>query len=134
MKYTVFSDGAARGNPGSAGAGFVVYDVSGKEVGSRAIALGNTTNNVAEYTALIEAVKFVETLKPESVDFFLDSELVVNQIAGRYKVKTEHLKPLYAKLVGLLAGMNATVRHVRREANKVADALANKGADKNENS
>jgi ribonuclease HI len=131
MNYIVYSDGAARGNPGSAGAGFVVYDEGGKLVHSAAIPLGNTTNNVAEYTAILKAAEYVQGLNPGKVDFLLDSELIVKQVAGIYKVKTEHLIPLYSKLMVILAGLNATCKHVPRAQNKVADKLANEGADGN---
>ena len=129
MDYKVYSDGAARGNPGPAGAGFAVYDTNGTLVYSKAIPLGHTTNNVAEYTALLEAAKYVKTLNPGKVDFLLDSELVVKQVAGLYKVKAPHLLPLYQELITTLASMDATCSHVRRELNKVADKLANDGAD-----
>ncbi|MDR2869860.1 MAG: ribonuclease HI family protein [Deferribacteraceae bacterium] len=127
--YKVYSDGAARGNPGPAGAGFAVFDDNGALVYSKAIPLGKTTNNVAEYTALLEAAKYVKTLNPSRVDFLLDSELVVKQLAGQYKVKAPHLQPLYNELSTLLASMDATCKHVPREQNKLADKLANEGAD-----
>lgn len=132
MKYTVYSDGAARGNPGPAGAGYAVYDASGSMIHSEAIPLGKSTNNVAEYTALLHAARYMKGLNPEQVDFLLDSELVVKQLKGMYKVKAEHLRPLYEELATLLAGMNSTCRHIPREKNKIADGLANKGADQSE--
>jgi ribonuclease HI len=132
MKYTIYSDGAARGNPGPAGAGYAVYDETGALVHSAAIALGNTTNNVAEYTALLEAAKYVRTLSPESALFLLDSELVVKQLHGEYKVKAPHLIPLFNQTISALSGMKHECRHVPRAQNKVADKLANEGADRSE--
>lgn len=132
MRYSVYSDGAARGNPGPAGAGFAVYDDSGVLIHSAALPLGRTTNNVAEYTALLEAVKYVSALKPESAVFMLDSELVVKQLKGEYKVKAPHLAPLFNQTLALISAMNAECRHVPRAQNKVADRLANEGADKSE--
>lgn len=129
MKYVVYSDGAARGNPGPSGAGYAIYDESGEMIHSASIPLGISTNNVAEYTAILEAAKYVQTLKPQQVDFLLDSELIVKQISGQYKVKAEHLIPMYRELITIFAGLNCTCRHVRREQNKVADKLANIGAD-----
>lgn len=129
MKYTVYSDGASRGNPGPAGAGFIIYDESGGEVYKNSIPLGSTTNNIAEYTALLEAIKYVSTLKPVHVDFCLDSELIVKQVSGIYKVKTAHLIPYYEKIMTALMRLSYTCSHVRREFNKEADRLANLGAD-----
>lgn len=129
MKYTVYSDGAARGNPGPAGAGYIIYDQDGNAVHSEAIPLGHTTNNVAEYTALLEAARYIKRLNPSQVDFLLDSELVVKQVAGIYKVKAEHLKAIFDELIVILASLNATCKHIPREQNKEADKLANAGAD-----
>lgn len=129
MIYTVYSDGAARGNPGPAGAGFAVYDSHKKLIYSKVIPLGHTTNNVAEYIAFLEAAKYVLSLKPEKVEFLLDSELVVKQVAGVYKVKAPHLRPIYEELCSVLKQMNFVCRHVPRAENKIADSLANQGAD-----
>ncbi len=129
MNYTVYSDGAARGNPGPAGAGYAVYDEDGALVHSKSIPLGHTTNNIAEYTALLEAARYVKSLNPGRVDFLLDSELVVRQISGQYKVRAEHLLPLYQELTQILAGLNHKCAHIPREKNKIADKLANNGAD-----
>ncbi len=132
MKYTVYSDGAARGNPGPAGAGYAIYDENNALIHAGALALGNTTNNVAEYTALLEAAKYVRTLAPEQVLFLLDSELVVKQLRGEYKVKAPHLVPLFNQTLAALSGMRHECRHVPRAQNKVADRLANDGADQSE--
>lgn len=133
MIYTVFSDGASRGNPGIAGAGFVIYDDKNNIVEQKAIPLGVVTNNIAEYTAVLEAAKAVALLKPEKVYFKLDSELVVKQVRGEYKVKDEKLKPLFNELKKILSSLLYEINHVRREENKVADELSNIGADMNNN-
>ncbi len=133
MTYIVFSDGASRGNPGLAGAGYVIYDKSGNVVEEKAIPLGIVTNNIAEYTAILEAAKAVSLLKPEKVFFKLDSELVVKQVKGEYRVKDEKLKPLFQELKDVLNSLSYEITHVRREENKVADKLSNVGADMNNN-
>ncbi|GAB7140723.1 ribonuclease HI family protein [Deferribacterales bacterium RsTz2092] len=130
--YKVYCDGASRGNPGPSGAGFAVFDAAGELLHSDGLPLGQTTNNVAEYTALIEAAKYVKTLPADEVEFLMDSELVVKQIAGIYKVKATHLVPLYQEAVNLVASLNATCTHIPREQNKLADKRANDGADMSE--
>jgi ribonuclease HI len=94
------------------------------------IPLGISTNNVAEYVAILEAAKYVKTLNPKQVDFLLDSELIVKQLSGQYRVKAEHLIPLYRELLEILSGLNSTCKHIPREKNKIADKLANEGVEK----
>lgn len=129
MKLTVFSDGAARGNPGAAGAGFAVLSEDGAVLKEVSIPLGIATNNVAEYRALIEGARFALSLAPAHVSFRLDSELVVKQVLGEYRVKDDKLKVLFIELMGLLRQLKYDIAHVRREQNKQADKLANAGAD-----
>ena len=123
-------DGAARGNPGPAGIGIFIADGSGnvlKEIGEP---LGRTTNNVAEYSALIRALEEARALGGVTIKIFTDSELMAHQLNGKYKVKAAHLLPLYQRACRLLALFDrSTVTHVRRELNKRADALSNLGAD-----
>lgn len=133
MRYTVFSDGASRGNPGPAGAGYVIYDFAGVKVAENAIPLGVTTNNIAEYSAVIEAAVAVAGLNPEFVHFKLDSELIVKQVQGLYKVKDAKLKPLYLKLRSIIDNLKFDIAHIPRAENKVADALSNIGTDMNMN-
>jgi ribonuclease HI len=124
-------DGAARGNPGPAGIGVVLADAEGNVVKEVAEPLGRTTNNVAEYTALIRALEEARALGCSTISVFTDSELMARQINGQYRVKTEHLFPLYRRATMLLAQFDrSTVTHVRREYNKRADQLSNVGADK----
>ena len=126
----VFTDGASRGNPGPAGAGVVLLDDKGRELCTRAEYLGRCTNNVAEYRALIlglQAAREIGCMKPA---VFLDSELIVRQITGRYKVKNATLKPLFAEVRNLLQGFDSyTIAHVPRAQNSRADELANRGID-----
>jgi ribonuclease HI len=124
-------DGAARGNPGPAGIGIVLADEDGNVVKEVAEPLGRTTNNVAEYTALIRALEEARALGCSRISVYTDSELMARQINGIYRVKTEHLIPLFRRATMLLAQFEkATVTHVRREKNKHADKLSNLGADK----
>ena len=126
----VFTDGASRGNPGPAGAGVVLLDDKGRELCTRAEYLGRCTNNVAEYRALIlglQAAREIGCMKPA---VFLDSELIVRQVTGRYKVKNATLKPLFAEVQNLLQGFDSyTIVHVPRAQNSRADELANRGID-----
>lgn len=123
------SDGGARGNPGPAGVGFVV-EAEGETVCRGGRYLGEFTNNVAEYEALIWGLENASKLGYRQIDVYADSELLVKQINGLYRVKNEGLKPLYVRALALLRGFDSfTVTHVRREQNKVADALANEAMD-----
>jgi ribonuclease HI len=133
MKFRAFIDGAARGNPGPAGAG-VYVELSGDRVSEELFeALGRTTNNVAEYRALLLALDRASEIGAEEVEIFSDSRLLVEQVNGNYRVKAEHLKPLVAKAVARAKGFRRFVLvHVPREKNRKADRLANRGADASE--
>jgi ribonuclease HI len=123
-------DGAARGNPGPAGVGVVIEDADGTVVKEIAEPLGRTTNNVAEYTAMIRALEEARALGCSRLAVYTDSELMAHQLNGRYAVKAAHLVPLYQRARLLLNQFDAaSVTHVRREFNKRADALSNLGAD-----
>ncbi|AHM56675.1 ribonuclease H [Peptoclostridium acidaminophilum DSM 3953] len=130
MKYSVYTDGGSRNNPGEAGIGVVVFNECGdivKEVGEY---IGIATNNVAEYKGLIRGLEEILSLGCASAEFFLDSELVVKQIKGEYKVKNEDLKKLYdtaVELIGRVEGFS--ISHVKRNLNKKADALVNMAID-----
>ena len=125
----LYCDGASRGNPGPAGIGMVLTTVEGAELLARGAPLGRTTNNVAEYRALIEGLKAALELGAQRVRVCSDSELLVRQIEGTYRVKSPKLKPLHAEAVGLLADFEGwTVRHIPREQNARADALATRAA------
>ena len=123
-------DGAARGNPGPAGIGVVIEDSDGTVVKEVAEGLGQTTNNVAEYNAMIRALEEARALGCDRISVFTDSELMARQINGQYRVKTPHLLPLFERVRGLMRQFeSARVTHVRREMNKQADRLSNVGAD-----
>jgi ribonuclease HI len=125
----IYTDGASRNNPGEAGAGvFIMQD--GKPFEKIARYLGTTTNNIAEYTAAIIGLEHAVKLGASSVKLLADSELLVKQVKGLYKVKNEGLKPLYAKVKELIAKIGSfEVQYIPREMNREADALANKAID-----
>lgn len=127
---TLAVDGAARGNPGPAGAGIVVRDAKGKVVGELSVFLGETTNNVAEYSALLSALAEAARRGARRVMIQTDSELMARQIDGAYRVKDPTLKVLHALAHQLLQGFDQWhVRHVPREQNRAADRLANRAVD-----
>ncbi len=129
--WTAHVDGAARGNPGPAGMGIVLTDAAGRVVKEVAEPLGVTTNNVAEYSALIRALEEARSLGCARIAVVTDSELMARQLNGRYAVKAEHLLPLFRRASQLLGQFEeSSVTHTRRENNKHADALSNIGADK----
>ena len=127
----VACDGASRGNPGPAGIGVEITTADGTVVAEIARGIGETTNNVAEYTAAIEGLARAEELGARSVTLRSDSQLLINQLTGRYRVKSEHLQPLHRRARSLAAGFERiTFEHVPREQNTAADALANIGVDR----
>ncbi|MBY0110898.1 ribonuclease HI family protein [Patescibacteria group bacterium] len=134
MKYIVYADGGARGNPGPAGAGAIVRNETGDTVLTVSEFLGHTTNNVAEYTAVLRALQGIRDIAgSESAEVLvnMDSELVVKQMKGEYKIKHPNLKPLAEEVKKLLPHYaHVSFTHVRREQNKDADALANAAMDR----
>ncbi len=134
QQVDLFTDGGSRGNPGPAGAGFTMKTPGGEAILSRGIFLGEATNNVAEYTAVREGLAAAKDMEAQSVRLFSDSQLLVRQLNGQYKVKSENLKTLYADCMELLASFTSwQVTHVYREKNTEADAMANKAMDKKAN-
>lgn len=131
--YVVYTDGASRGNPGQASIGAVIYLQDGDElveVATVSEAIGVDTNNVAEYKAVIEGLKAVAEFEPDAVTLRADSQLLVRQLEGRYRVKAANLKPLFTEVSRLAASLGGLrVEHVRRELNAVADSLANAALD-----
>ena len=121
-------DGAARGNPGEAGFGLVVEsDGEVEELGGY---LGRTTNNVAEYSGLLAALTWARRAGVEELSLFGDSELVLKQLSGVYKVKAPHLMPLFLRALALRREIpRVTIRHVPRAENKHADLLSNRAID-----
>jgi ribonuclease HI len=129
-RWTAHVDGAARGNPGPAGIGVILEDGEGNVVKEIGEPLGRTTNNVAEYSAMVRALEEARALGCSRIAVFTDSELMAHQLNGRYAVKAPHLLPLFQRARLLLRQFDtATVTHVRRERNRRADALSNLGAD-----
>jgi len=127
------TDGAARGNPGPAGIGAVISDEAGQILEEAAEYIGKATNNVAEYSALILGLKAAAGYEAEGVRIYLDSELLVNQLNGAYKVKNTALKSLHAVAQGMIGQYRqASISHVPRAQNAAADRLANEAIDKYE--
>jgi len=125
-------DGASRGNPGESGIGVAVFDKDSNLINEACDYLGVATNNVAEYKALILGVKLSIKYNAKKILFKSDSELMVKQIKGEYKVKNAQLKLLYTEVQSLLTKLpNWKIMHVPREENKEADLQANKGVEKN---
>ena len=130
----LFTDGAARGNPGPSGAGVVIEDDQGVRLRGLHRYIGTGTNNEAEYKALIEGLKAVMEWKPDRLEVYLDSKLVVEQINGRYKIKKVELQPLHRQAKSMLDGFDEwVVAHIERERNRGADALANRALDERAN-
>jgi ribonuclease HI len=147
MNLTVYTDGASRGNPGKSGAGILILDENGLQVASLNEYLGISTNNEAEYKALIIALEFLSGMANDGdaditeVLFLLDSQLLVNQMNGVYSVKSANMLPLYRKARKLIDDIKKAAlkrrgnllkvkfRHIPRELNKDADRLANLAID-----
>ena len=126
----VNADGGARGNPGPAGIGAVVRDARGRVLGEVAEGIGETTNNDAEYRAVIAGLERARALGARRVRVLADSQLVVAQLNGAWKVRQAHLRPLWTEARRLAAGFErVTFEHVPRERNRAADALANRAMD-----
>ena len=132
MKLIIYTDGGARGNPGPAGIGVAVYDEKKNLVATRKQFIGTATNNQAEYKAVIFALRIALEIGARHLDFNLDSELVVRQLKGEYKVKNEQLKPLVQEVFKLSNKFDSIeYNHVPREENKLADRLVNEAVDEN---
>lgn len=135
QKIIVHSDGGARGNPGPSAIGVVIENDKGEVLQEISEYIGDTTNNIAEYTAVLNglkslAVMFNNETRDLEIDWRLDSELVVKQLAGEYKVKNPGLRTLFEEIRDLRAAFpGLSLKHVRREENKEADKLVNKALD-----
>jgi ribonuclease H / adenosylcobalamin/alpha-ribazole phosphatase len=126
----VACDGASRGNPGPAGAGAQLVDADGTVLSEVAEGLGETTNNVAEYTAVIRGLERAHELGVRTVLLRSDSQLLINQLIGVYRVKTPHLQPLHRRVREIASRFDSIeYEHVRRERNTEADRLANEAVD-----
>ncbi len=125
-KIIIHTDGASRGNPGPAAAGFVLSDPDGNQLQGRAYFLGYSTNNIAEYTALIRALEAAKEIDVRKLMIYSDSELLVRQINGAYKVKSDQIRPLFQRVVEQLAEFeDFQVISISRDKNKEADKLVN---------
>ena len=130
QKLIIYTDGGARGNPGPAGVGVVIYDENNKVVQELGEYIGEQTNNQAEYKALILGLVRAKTLGAEELVCYLDSELVVKQMQGKYKVKNANMKPLYKEAVEMAGYFKQiSYAHVVREKNTEADRLVNEAID-----
>jgi probable phosphoglycerate mutase len=136
MRFTIYGDGGSRGNPGPAGSGAIIRNEAGETVGTVSEFLGTTTNNVAEYTAVLRALELLasmleEKAKEAEVHVRMDSMLVIRQMKGEWKIKHPNMKPLAAR-VGELVRLfgDVSFEHVYREYNKDADRLANEAMDR----
>ena len=127
----VACDGASRGNPGPSGIGVQIATEDGSVLAEIARGIGEATNNVAEYTAVIEGLQRAQELGARTVTLRSDSQLLINQLTGRYRVKSEHLQPLHHRALSIAAGFRGiSFDHVPREENSEADRLANEGVDR----
>lgn len=123
----IYIDGAARGNPGPAGIGVVIFDKDKKKVKEYYKYLGETTNNIAEYNALVYALQEAHMMGVKDVILYMDSELVAKQVKGEFRVKNKNIKPLFEQALHLINGLEKVeVKHIDRSLNKDADKLANK--------
>ena len=130
MKLTVHVDGGSRGNPGPAAIAAVLSDESGEVIDSAGEVIGRATNNVAEYRALIFGIERARALGATEVDLVGDSELVVKQVRGEYRVKDPNMKPLHAAVKEALSELDSwSIRHVKRHLNAEADRLVNEALD-----
>lgn len=129
-KIIIYTDGGARGNPGPSGIGAVLYDEKNNLLAEISEYIGEGTNNQAEYKAVIAALNKAKELKAEILEFFLDSELVVQQLNRAYKVKEKELANLFLQIHNIsLLFKKITYQHIPREKNKEADKLVNKALD-----
>ena len=135
MELNIYTDGGSRGNPGISGYGLVIYDEKQKIICKESKFLGIKTNNEAEYLAIIAALDWVKKnqsfLKINKINFFADSQLMIRQLQGIYKVKAPTLLPLFSRVQQLLIQINIshTFQDIRRELNEFADKLANQAMD-----
>ncbi|WP_342375709.1 ribonuclease HI family protein [Myxococcus stipitatus] len=129
-RVRVYSDGAARGNPGPAGAGAVVTDTEGQVLARLGRFLGTQTNNTAEYQGLLLGLRHAKSLGAREVDVYADSELLIRQLGGQYQVKSATLKPLFDEARKLLATFaRVRLHHIPRAKNGEADAMSNRAID-----
>ena len=129
-RFSAAFDGGSRGNPGLAAWGVAVFDEDGNYVEGHGGSLGHATNNVAEYNGLLQALELAVAAGAQEVSIAADSELIVRQITGRYRVRSPDLIPLFQRAKQLISGFaRFHIRHVRREQNREADRMVNQALD-----
>ena len=126
-KVIIYVDGGSRGNPGPSGVGVVILDANGKRLKEVSRYIGETTNNISEYNALLYGLEEALILRVDEIVVNLDSELVAKQLTGDYRVKDSGLKPLFERAMNMLKSFKSfEIRHIEREKNKEADKLVNR--------
>jgi ribonuclease HI len=130
VRLVVNVDGGSRGNPGPAGIAAVATDPAGEVLAERSETIGEATNNVAEYRALLLGIDLAKELEADEVEFVGDSKLIVEQVKGNWRVKQDHLRPLHTKVRDALRDLSSwSIRHVKRGENERADELLNEALD-----
>ncbi len=129
-QLVIFTDGGSRGNPGPAASGVVISTADGEVVEAFGRYLGDTTNNQAEYKAILFALQAAKKYQPKRIQFFMDSELAMKQLNGLYRMKNEALRPIFDDIKRLASNYEVTFEHVYREKNKAADEQVNLAIDK----
>ncbi|OPY65457.1 MAG: 14.7 kDa ribonuclease H-like protein [Syntrophorhabdaceae bacterium PtaU1.Bin034] len=130
-EWHIYTDGACLGNPGQSGAGMVAFDEDGNEIWRDSIHLGEMTNNMAEYEALLRALKKIETSAIRTVHIYTDSLLIANQLLGKYRIRNEGLRPYFEEVKRLIRNFTYfKVKYIPREENRIADKLAKNAAAK----
>lgn len=131
MQLNIYTDGASRGNPGHAAIGVVIQDDASKLIKEISEYIGINTNNYAEYQAVLRALKEAKNLNADAVALFSDSELICRQLTGKYKVKSNNIRPLFSEVISYASRLKSfSITHVRREYNTHADKLANMALDR----
>jgi ribonuclease HI len=131
MHLNIYTDGASRGNPGHAAIGVVIQDDASRVLKEISEYIGINTNNYAEYHAVLRALKEAKNLNADTITLFSDSELVCRQLTGKYKVKSNNIRPLFTEVISLASKLKSfSVTHIRREFNTHADKLANMALDR----
>lgn len=131
MTIFAYTDGASRGNPGESGIGVILKDEQGNTITSQYGYIGRTTNNIAEYTALVTCLNLVKKIECKNLIVHSDSELMVRQLNGEYKVKDKDIKKYYQRVKKILEDFSVEfeIKHIPRDENHEADRLANRGID-----
>ena len=134
MHLKIYTDGASRGNPGHAAIGIVIKDENSGVLKEISEYIGINTNNYAEYQAVLRALKEAKNLNADDITLFSDSELICRQLTGKYRVKSNNIRPLFTEIISCVSKFKSfSIVHIRRELNSDADKLANKALDMQKN-